>query len=315
MSPLPANFETSPFDTIRHEDEQGEYWFARELAKVLGYDSRDSWKNFEKAINRAIKACESSDNTVSDHVADVSNMVSIGSGAQREVHDYRLTRYACYLIAQNADPAKEVVARAQTYFAVRTREAELNEMASIEAQVMGLAAQLAGDPLAEVAQRIALREELSDANRELLKRAYEAGVISHRQLAMFMNMGYKGLYDGRTEDDLHALRGLTPSQKISDYMGALETFANYLRALLGKHNIQTRQVATVRQAGVAHYDAGQTVRDIFLQSMGIGPEDLPRPTKSYKQIVKEAYARIQREEEEEQGLWGHLPTPGANGEA
>ncbi len=230
-------------------------------------------------------------------------MIEVGKGATRTVKDARLTRYACYLIAQNSDPAKHMVAAAQSYFAVRTREAELTGLAAIQAQVADLAAQLEGDPLAEVARRIALRQELTDANKALLQRAYEAGVITKRQFALFMNMGYKGLYDERTEDEMHLLRGLQPNEKISDYMSALDTFANYLRAILGKRNMHARQVGDVHAAGVAHYDAGRQVRTIFLESLGIAPEDLPRPTRSYQQLVRDEYERIQRGEEDAVGLW------------
>ena len=302
MTELSTTPSSNPFDAIRHEDEQGEYWLSEELMTTLGYDDKS---NFVATLEKAKTSCTNAGGNVALNFGDVAKK-SVGRG--RPPKDlYRLTRYACYLIAQNADPNKEVVAIAQTYFAVMTRAAELQQLNLMEARLAGLAAQIDGDALAEVAHRIALREELSEANKALLQQAYEAGVITKRQLAMFMNMGYKGLYAQRTEDDLHTLRGLKPSQHISDYMSALETFANYLRALIGKRNIQVRQVGTARAAGIAHYDAGQQVRDMLLHSVGIAPEDLPRPTKSYRQIVKEAYVRIQREEEAERGLWGQLP--------
>lgn len=301
MSQPPANFARSPFDAIRHEDDQGEWWSARELGTLLGY--KTNYRNFTAAIERAKIACEGSGNVVSDHFAETRNMVTVGSGAKRTVDDYRLTRYACYLVAQNADPTKEIVAQAQTYFATQTRAAEIQ---AIERELAELATMLEGDPVAEATQRIILRQELSEANKELLRRAFEAGVITGEQFAFFMNMGYRGYYDGRTEDDMHAHRGLKPNQKISDYMGALETFGNYMRAVLGARNMHVRRVDNPHAAGIAHFDAGKTMRDVIIQLTGIAPEDLPRPKKSYRQIVKEEAARIAREEEEERGLWGHL---------
>ena len=149
----PTSYDTSPFDAIRHEDAQGEYWLARELATMLEYVL---WQNFENAIKKAIKACEGSGNQVTDHFIDLNKMIHTGKGAQREVHDYRLTRYACYLIAQNGDSSKEVIARAQTYFAVMTREQEM---------LRGLISQVDDNPLREIALRIDRRKATDTVHR------------------------------------------------------------------------------------------------------------------------------------------------------
>jgi DNA-damage-inducible protein D len=288
-----------PFEQIRHVDEQGEYWTARELGDTLGY--RTNYRNFKAAIERAKKACKNSGNPVSDHFAETRNMVPIGSGAERDLDDYRLTRYACYLIAQNSDPKKDIVAKAQTYFAVKTRGMEL-----MEDELAGLITQLGDDPLAEAMRRILFRQELTDAHKRLFDQAREAGILTKEQWAWFMNQGYKGLYAGRTRTDIQAVKGLKRTQEISEYMSALETFANVLRAMVARQRLREGHVSTIAAAGRTHFQAGQDVRQIFLAA-GIPPEELPTPTKSYKQIVKEEAERIRREEELEQGLWGQLP--------
>ena len=310
MSDIQPVGASTPFDSIRHVDEQGkDYWLARELAKLLEYTD---WRNFEKAIKRATTACTNSGQAPQDHLVDLNEMVSIGSGAAREFPSYRMTRYFCYLVAQNADPNKEIVAQAQTYFAVMTREQEM---------LLALARQIDDNPLAEVARRIALRQELTEANKQLMVRARDAGVITPEQCVRFVNWGYKGLYPLETEDAIHARKQLPAREKISNWMGAIETMANFLRAVVAEGRMERQGDKTPTAANRTHYLAGQTVRG-WLTSEGIYPEKLPTPTKSYREIVKEEAARIAEEErqealEEEQrhGLWSQLSDDTASSKA
>ncbi len=288
---------TSPFDAIRHTDGQGDYWTARELGTLLGY--RTNYRNFTAVIERAKIACGKSGNVVSDHIAETRNMIEVGKGAMREVDDYRLTRYACYLIAQNADPSKEIVALAQTYFASMTREQE---------ELQALINSVGGDPLAEVAQRIMRRQELTEAHKRLLARAREAGVITAEQYARFMNWGYKGLYAGETVADIHARKQIPARAEISDWMGAVESMANVLRARLARRMMEQQGTSTVRGANAIHYQAGQQIREWYAL-LGETPEEMPTPARSYQQLVKDEAARIAREEEDARGLWAQLPAP------
>jgi DNA-damage-inducible protein D len=296
MTNLPTPM--SPFDQIRHEDEQGEYWLATDLMSLLGYPR---YSDFKPVIDRAIEDCEKSERDVDENFRNIPQ-VSGSRGPARK--DYQLTAYACRLIVMASRTRdKDIASKARTYFSDKVEQAELLELAKI----------VADDPLSEVAQRIARRQELTDANRELIKRAEQAGVITKRQRAIFMNWGYKGLYAGETEDDIHARKELAPSQSISDWMDVVETMANVLRAIIAKRRMDTQETRTPREANYTHYLSGKTVRD-FLRSEGITPEELPTPTKSYRQIVKEEAARIAEEERQEalkeaeqHGLWAQLP--------
>jgi DNA-damage-inducible protein D len=177
----------SPFEAIRQSDERGdEHWSARDLAKVLGYAK---WDKFENVIDKAVLACENSGHAASDHFLQAGKMVALLSGAQRQVADIHLSRYACYLVVQNADPAKEIVALGQTYFAVQTRRAEVAD-------------ELAG--LTEAQRRLYVRGQLREHNRELAAAAQDAGVIAPRDFAVFQDHGYRGLYNGETARDIAA---------------------------------------------------------------------------------------------------------------
>lgn len=294
--PIAPEPGASAFDSIKHIDENGqEYWLARELAKALGYVGRDSWKNFERVITEARTVAQSQGYDGDRLFADIGKKSSGGRPAQ----DYRLSRFACYMVALSADGNKQEVAAAKVYFAIMTREQE---------ELQELAHQIGENPLSEIAQRILRRQELTAANKQLLARARDAGVITPEQWARFMNWGYRGLYAGETEDAIHSRKDLAPRERISDWMGTVETMANILRAFAAEGRMQRQGTQTAGDANQAHFEAGKTVRGWFT-SEGIFPEQLPTPTKSYKQIVKEEAARIAREEEDEGSLWGSLPSP------
>lgn len=201
------------FESIKHVNEYGqEFWYARELQAVLEYTE---WRNFIHIICKAIDACKNSENNVFDHFVDVNKTIAMPKGALKDIPDYQLSRYACYLIVMNGDPRKEVIALGQTYFAVKTRQQELIENY---------------DALTEDQKRLSIRREMIEHNKSLAEAAQQAGVIEPRDYAIFQNMGYKGLYGGLGVKEIHARKGLRKSQKILDYMGSTELAANLFRA-------------------------------------------------------------------------------------
>ena len=256
------------FEDIKHIDEYGnEYWYARELQVALDYKR---WDKFCNVIESAKIACENSNNAVLNHFSQVGKMVEIGSGAKRKQMDFKLSRYACYLIVQNASPNKEVVALGQTYFAVQTRKQELTEKEYSK--------------LTEDEKRLYRRKQTKDGNKILYKIAREKGV---KKFDIFTNAGYKGLYNGETADDIAKRKGLRYREDILDNMGSVELGANIFRitqteALLEKQEKPNEQVATN-----THYKVGKAVRDTIKNLGGTMPEDLPTPKKSLKEIEKE----------------------------
>ncbi|MBA3825224.1 MAG: DNA damage-inducible protein D [Ktedonobacterales bacterium] len=240
---------------------------------------------------------------------DVEKLFTAGSKKStggRPRQDYRLARFACYMVALSADGNKSEVAAAKTYFAVMTREQE---------ELQQLVEQIGDNPFTEVAQRIARRQELTEANKRLMARAQAAGVITQQQAAIFFNYGYQGLYAGETRKDIQERKGIPEREEIGNWMGAVETMTNVLRAVVAEARLERNNIQAPDDANQTHYDAGKTVRG-WLTSEGIYPEQLPTPTKSYRQIVKEEAERIAREDEWEQGLWGAHPPqelpPGTN---
>lgn len=257
------------FESIRQVNEAGyEFWSARELAPLLDYPQ---WRNFKHVLDKAAQACLQSGQPVPDHFADVRKMVDLGSGAQREVEDVHLSRYACYLIVQNGDPSKPVIANGQTYFALQTRRQELQDNASF--------AQLTED-----AKRLAIRNELATHNKDLAAAAQKAGVETPLDYAIFQDHGYKGLYDGRGAKDIHALKGLKKSHKILDHMGSTELAANLFRATQTEEKLRRDQVQGKRQANQTHFEVGQKVRQTIGELGGTMPEALPTPEQSVKKI-------------------------------
>jgi DNA-damage-inducible protein D len=269
---------SSPFETIRHTTDDGaEYWSARELAEVLGYAK---WANFVPTIKDAKKACEGSGQTASDHFLETRKMVALGSGSQRAVDDFHLSRYACYLVVQNADPSKPIVALGQTYFAVRTREAELAE----EAALQGLNRDQA---------RLYMRARMTDYNKQLAEAAKAAGV-PRNGFAAFQNHGYRGLYAGETAKDIAARKGLRPGQEILDWMEFDELAANAFRAsLTGQKLRNDPAIDTQAKANKTHHDIGAVVRNVIIEQGGTPPEQLPTPAQSIQQIQRQEQKRIE----------------------
>jgi DNA-damage-inducible protein D len=261
----------SPFDEIRLQDEDGaEYWSGRDLAKLLEYSDL---RNFWNAVERAIEACENSGNDPDDHFVDVTYMVPIGSGTEREVSDVFLSRYACYLIVQNADPGKPMVAMGQTYFTIQTRRQEL------------------ADQEKEDQLRLTLRRELKAHHKHMFDAARGAGVIDPRDFAIFQNHGYQGLYGGLTKDDIHRRKGLKKSQEISDHMGSTELAANLFRATQTADKLKREGIKGKAAANQTHFEVGRKVRDTIRELGGTMPEDLPTPAESIRELEKREKAR------------------------
>ena len=267
----------NPFEEARQIDESGnEYWSARDLQTLLEYSA---WQKFTAVINKAKIACEQSGYPVADHFNHTVKMVIIGSGAQREQADYRLSRYACYLIVQNGDPSKNVIAAGQTYFAVQTRRQKLQDEAAFR-------------QLGEDKQRLLLRGQLREHNSELAAAAKNAGVEKPLDYAIFQNHGYQGLYGGLDNQGIHQRKKLKKSEKILDHMNASELAANLFRATQTEEKLRRENIRGKAQANQAHFEVGSKVRQTIAELGGIMPEDQPTPEKSIKQLEKEAQKKI-----------------------
>jgi DNA-damage-inducible protein D len=264
-----AHQHHATFEGLRQHDKDGtEFWLARSLAKVLGYSE---YRHFLPVVERAREACRNSAHPVEDHFEDILEMVEIGSGAKRELPDVRLSRYACYLIVQNGDPSKPVIANGQTYFAMQTRRQELADDAKF--------AQLSEDE-----KRLAIRNELATHNKHLAAAAKNAGVETPLDYAVFQDHGYKGLYGGLGNKEIHAKKGLKKSQKILDHMGSTELAANLFRATQAEEKLRRDQVQGKAQANMTHYNVGRKVRQTIAELGGTMPENLPKPNTSIQQI-------------------------------
>ena len=275
-----TNQTESLFESIRHVNEYGEeFWLARELQAALEYKR---WDKFSNVIEKAKNACKNSENIVSDHFSQVGKMVNIGSGVEREIDDYELSRYACYLIVQNGDSRKKVIALGQTYFAVKTRQQELIENY---------------DDLTEDKKRLAIRTEMIIHNKSLADAAKMAGIETSKDYAIFQNKGYQGLYGGLGVKEIHARKGLKKSQKILDYMGSTELAANLFRATQTDEKLRKEHITGKEAANRTHYEVGAKVRQTIQELGGTMPEELPTPKKSIKQIERECKSIQQSKDE------------------
>ena len=261
-------YSNKSFEDIKHMDENEiEYWYARELQLVLDYKE---WRKFEGVVRRAMKACENSDINALDHFVGADKMVQIGSGAERMQKDYKLTRYACYLIAQNGDSRKEVIALAQTYFAIQTRKQEISEKEY--------------SLLTEDEKRFYQRNLTRKGNYSLNQAAKNAGV---KNFDKFHNSGYKGLYNGETADDIAKRKGLRYREDILDNMGSEELAANLFRITQTESKLKRDNISTEKEANRTHYNIGKNIREVIAKNGGTMPENLPTPKKSLKQLEKE----------------------------
>ena len=260
-------YSNQSFEDIKHIDENGiEFWYARELQKVLDYKE---WRKFENVIQKAIMACKNTGISEVDHFVGADKMVQIGSGAERKQKDYKLTRYACYLIAQNGDSRKKVIALAQTYFAIQTRKQEISEKEY--------------SLLTEDEKRFYQRNLTRKGNYSLNQTAKNAGV---KNFDKFHNSGYKGLYNGETADDIAKRKGLRYREDILDNMGSEELAANLFRITQTESKLKRDNISTEKEANKTHYNIGKNIREVIAKNGGTMPENLPTPEKSLKQLEK-----------------------------
>ena len=256
------------FENIKHIDENGvEFWYARELMPILQYSN---WQNFEKIFDRAKISCENSGISVIEHFIDVNKLSKRANNAEVEIKDYELTRYACYLIAQNGDSRKKVIALAQTYFAVQTRKQEITEKEY--------------SMLTEDEKRFYQRNLTRKGNYSLNQTAKNAGV---KNFDKFHNAGYKGLYNGETADDIAKRKGLRYREDILDNMGSDELIANLFRISQTEQKLKKDNIQTEKEANKTHFNIGKNIREVIAKNGGTMPEDLPTPKKSLKQLEKE----------------------------
>ena len=256
------------FEDIKHIDEKGiEFWFARELQLVLDYKE---WRKFENVIKKAIDACKNSGISALEHFVGADKLSKRANNAEVLISDYKLTRYACYLIAQNGDPRKEVIALAQTYFAIQTRKQEISEKEY--------------SLLTEDEKRFYQRNLTRKGNYSLNQAAKNAGV---KNFDKFHNSGYKGLYNGETADDIAKRKGLRYREDILDNMGSEELAANLFRITQTESKLKRDNISTEKEANKTHYNIGKNIREVIDKNGGTMPEDLPTPKKSLKQLEKE----------------------------
>ena len=253
------------FEDIKHIDKNGrEYWYARELQNILGYHQ---WRSINDLIERAKVACKESKYNIDDHFAVQRKMIKLAKGATRNVIDYKLSRYACYLIVMNGNPKKEIIALAQTYFAIQTRKQEISEKEY--------------SLLTEDEKRFYRRKQVKSGNYNLNKTAVNSGV---KDLARFHNAGYKGLYNGETADDIFKRKKLRYREDILDNMGSEELADNIFRIAQTDAKLKRDNVDNEYTANSVHYEVGKEIRNSIKKLGGTMPEELPTPDKSIKEL-------------------------------
>ena len=267
------------FESIKHVDDEGnEYWYARELQYILGYNQ---WRSINDLIKRAKVACKESENNVDYHFAVYRKMINIAKGATRNVIDYKLSRYACYLIVMNGNPKKEIIALAQTYFAIQTRKQELLEEEY--------------NSLTEDEKRFYQRDLTKKRNSSLNQTAKKAGV---KNFDKFHNAGFKGLYNGETANDIAKRKGLRYREDILDNMGSDELIANLFRISQTNQRLNKDNIEGEIEACLTHNKIGKIVRKAIKDAGGTMPEDLPTPDKSLKELEKENRNLVEKLESE-----------------
>lgn len=272
-----VKYSEETFEGIKHINKNNqEFWYARELQKILEYTQ---WRRFSDAIERAKLACKNSGYEVQEHFADVGKSSPMPHGGFRIIDDISLSRYACYLIVMNGDPRKEVIAVGQTYFAVKTRQQELIENY---------------DRLSEEQKRLAIRGEMAAHNKSLAEAAQMAGVIDAKDYAIFQNKGYQGLYGGLGAKEIHARKGLKKSQKILDHMGSTELAANLFRATQTDEKLRREKISNKQSAYDTHFEVGRKVRKTIQELGGTMPENLPTPEKSIQQLEIEQRRKLKK---------------------
>jgi DNA-damage-inducible protein D len=274
---LPSPATANTFERIKRVNQSGaEFWSARELARVLEYTE---FRNYAAVIAKAREACVNSGHTVSDHFVDITEMVGIGSGAQRPIEDWALSRYACYLVIQNADPSKPLVALGQSYFAVQTRRQELAD----------------DEALREDKTRLLLRGEMKKHNKNLAGAARQAGVVQPVDYAIFMDHGYRGLYGGLGMRDIRERKRLKPKEQVLDHMGSTELAANLFRATQTEEKLRRENVRTKDAANRVHNEVGRKVRTTIHELGGTMPENLP-VAESIKKVASREKMRLKAEQ-------------------
>ena len=259
------------FEDIKHVGTNGrEFWMARQLSKVLEYAE---FRNFLPVIEKAKKACENSGQKISDHLVEMHEMINLGKGGKREMPSYALSRYACYLIVQNADPGKSVIANGQTYFAIQTRRQELADDEKFQ-------------QLKEEEKRLFLRNEMKEHNKQLVEAAQQAGVETSIDFAIFQNHGYKGLYGGLDAKGIHKNKSLKKNQQILDNMGSTELAANLFRATQTDEKLRREKIKGKTKANDTHFEVGKKVRQTIAEIGGTMPENLLIPEDDLKKLKR-----------------------------